>query len=248
MPDSPPPTAPLRLAVIACAVMESEAEHLMAGLDHIAAYHTLPQGLHNEPDRLRVELQAAVDRVEAQTDATAIALVYGLCSRGIEGVRTARCKLVVPRAHDCITLLLGSRRRYAEYVAAHPGTYWYSPGWNRHHLPPGPDRYHALRRRYVEQFGQDNADYLMQAEQHWFTTYHRATYVHLTVGATDADRRYARDCADWLHWDYDEQAGDPALLRALVAGDWTPDDFLVLEPGQTARLVADEHVIEATDA
>ncbi|MFV1980286.1 MAG: DUF1638 domain-containing protein [Rhodothermia bacterium] len=33
---------------------------------------------------------------------------------------------VLPRAHDCITLLMGSRTRYLEYFKAHPGTYFRS--------------------------------------------------------------------------------------------------------------------------
>jgi len=36
---------------------------------------------------------------------------------------------VVPRAHDCITLLLGSKERYAKLFGERPGTYWYSAGW-----------------------------------------------------------------------------------------------------------------------
>jgi hypothetical protein len=37
--------------------------------------------------------------------------------------------MVVPRAHDCIALLLGSREKYAVYFDAHPGTFYQSPGW-----------------------------------------------------------------------------------------------------------------------
>lgn len=158
-----------------------------------------------------------------------------------------RCKLVVPRAHDCITLLLGSKERYAAYVAEHPGTYWYSPGWNKHHVPPGPKRYETLHSAYVEKYGEDNADYLMNCEQNWFKTYNRATYVHLSIGATDADKAYTRFCADWLDWAYDEQAGDPALLRALILGEWDSERFLVLEPGQTLRMTSDERIIESAE-
>lgn len=40
--------------------------------------------------------------------------------------RLAIPRLVIPRAHDCITLYLGSRQRYLEQFNARPGTYWYS--------------------------------------------------------------------------------------------------------------------------
>ncbi len=237
---------PLRLAIIACAVMETEVEYLMRDMPHIIDYRKLPQGLHNEPARLRDELQKMVEQVEQETDVTAIALVYGVCSRGIEGVHTKRCQMAVVRAHDCLTLLLGSRERYKNYVKENPGTYWYSPGWNRHHTPPGPERYKKLHDQYIENYGEDNAEFLMETEQHWFSTYNRATYVHLTIGDTDEDRAYTQDCSDWLKWNYDEQIGDPALLTALLAGDWEGDDILVLDPGQGICLTADDRVIDAT--
>ncbi|MFZ2644000.1 MAG: DUF1638 domain-containing protein, partial [Verrucomicrobiia bacterium] len=121
-PGDPPPKPP-RIAVITCAVLEIEFNHFAQGLAHVIRVEVLEQGLHQYPDRLRRELQAAIDRVEAGTDAEAIVLGYGVCSRGSEGVRTRRCKLVIARAHDCITHLLGCRERYARYVAEHPGTY-----------------------------------------------------------------------------------------------------------------------------
>lgn len=237
-------TPPLRTAVITCAVLEDEVAAFARGLPHIVHIEILQQGLHNEPDRLRTTLQAAVDRIEAATDAEAIVLGYGLCSRGTEGVRTQRCKLVLARAHDCITLLLGSKERYAQYVAEHPGTYWYSPGWNRHHIPPGQERYDRLYKEYCEKYGEDNAEFLMETEQHWFTSYDRATYIELGVGVTEQDLEFTRHCAQWLGWSCDHQHGDPALLQALLRGEWDPERFVVLEPAQTIRMTADERVIE----
>lgn len=240
---------PASIAVIYCSVLEDEIEGFAKGLSHVRRLEPLPQGLHNEPDRLRRELQELVDRIESESpDVDTIVVGYGLCSRGTEGVRTSRSRLVVPRAHDCITLLLGSKERYAEYVKAHPGTYWYSPGWNRHHIAPGKERYDLLRARYVEKFGEEDADYLMEEEQRWFSTYDRATFVDLRVIPTEVDEAYTQACAEWLGWNYDRQYGDPGMIRTLLSGDWPEDKFLVLEPGQTLRMTADERVIEAVGA
>ena len=250
MPDQ---TAPITtdqptVAVVTCAVLDDEINHFVQGLDHIIHVEMMEQGLHNEPNKLRCELQIAIDRVEAEHQPEAIVLGYGICSRGIEGVTPNKSKIVVARAHDCITLLLGSKEAYAKYVKQNPGTYWYSPGWNKHHTPPGKDRYDILYAQYLEKYGEDNAQYLMEAEQHWFTTYSRATYVDLTVGVTDEDLQYTRDCADWLKWDYDRQQGDPALLKDLLSGPWDDKRFLVVNPGQTIAFTADELIIKAVPA
>jgi hypothetical protein len=237
-----------KTAIILCEVLEMEIEHFASDSDCIVRIEKLEQGLHNEPLRLRAEVQEAVDRIERDTQAEVIVLGYGLCSRGTEGVRCQRCRLVVPRAHDCITLLLGDKQRYAEYVSKHPGTYWYSPGWIKHHLPPGPGRQEAMYREYCQKYGKDNAEFLMETERQWHENYDRATYVDVAgIGATDEDVAFTRECADWLAWNFDRQTGDPALLQALVHGPWDHERFVVVDPGRTIRLTGDDRVIEATD-
>lgn len=233
-----------RTAVIACAVLEEEVTHLARGMEHLVGVDFLRQGLHNEPPRLRRELQTAIDAIESRVAPEAVVLVYGLCSRGTEGVHTRGATLVMARAHDCITHLLGSKERYARYVREHPGTYWYSPGWNAHHTPPGKERYERLYREYAEKYGHDHARFLMEEEQHWFKTYDRATFVHLTIGATDEGIAYTRACAEWLNWNFDLQEGDPALLRDLLDARWDNDRFIVLPPGQAFRMTADDRVVE----
>jgi len=235
---------PLRTAVITCAVLEIELRHFAQEFEHIVHIEVLEQGLHNEPEKLRRMLQEAITRTEQNPAVEAIVLGYGLCSRGSEGVSTSRCRLVIPRAHDCITLLLGSKERYADYVKQNPGTYWYSPGWNLHHVPPGKKRYDLLYEQYRQKYGEDNAQFLMEQEQTWFKSYNRATYVDLGVGVTEADLEYTIECARWLGWDYDRQHGDADLLRAMLRGDWDDKRFVVLAPGQSIRMTADETVMQ----
>jgi hypothetical protein len=234
----------MKIAVISCAVLETEISEFARDLPDVVRLEWLPQGLHNEPPKLREELQAAIVRLEAQSDAEVIVLGYGLCCRGTEGVKTTRCRLVIARAHDCITHLLGNKERYAEYVKQNPGTYWYSPGWNKHAPMPGQERHEKLHREYVEKYGADNAEFLMESEQHWFKTYNNAAFVHLGAGDIDKELAYTRRCAAWLGWGCDHQRGDPALLKALLTGPWDNARFVVLEPGQTFRLTGDERVIE----
>ncbi len=239
------PFRPPSTAIILCQVLEMEIEHFAQGADHIVRIVRLEQGLHNEPNKLRAQVQQAVTRIEQETSAEAIVLGYGLCSRGTEGVFTTRCRLVIPRAHDCITLLLGDRQRYSDYVAQHPGTYWYSPGWIKHHLPPGPTRHEAMYREYCEKYGEDNAQFLIETEKQWHANYDRATYVDVNgIGATNEDLEFTRQCADWLGWNFDRQCGDPDLIRTLVWGPWDAERFVIVAPGQTIRLTGDQRVIE----
>lgn len=236
------------LHVIACSVLEDEVRHLARDLPQVRRLVFLPQGLHNEPARLRRELQAAVSDAEADGESEAIALVYGLCSRGVEDLEHARCPLVLARAHDCVTLFLGDKERYAEYLRRHPGTYWYSPGWIKSHAPPGPEREARLRREYSERFEPDEVEYLMDVERQWIANYDRATYVGLGVGETAEDVGYTQRCAGCLGWSFDQVRGDARLLRDLLAGEWDERRFLVVPPHHVIRMTADETIIRAVPA
>jgi hypothetical protein len=232
------------IVVIACAVLHDEIEWLRDQCPDVVRVCELAQGLHNEPDRLRTELQAAIDAVELVWEPDAIVLVYGLCSRGTEGLHARRAKLVWPRAHDCITLLLGSKERYAEEIDKEPGTYWYSSGWNATGTQPGPDRIAFYRQHYeAAGYDEDDIEFLMEQEQSWLTKYDRAAWVDFGVDACGQGCQYTKDCASHLGWRYESIPSDPALLRDLMAGVWDEDRFLVCGPGQTAELSGDARVL-----
>ena len=69
----------------------------------------LPKGLH---DIGQAGMSARLSEVLAAVDETkyeAVLLGYGLCSNGLVGLTARSIPLVVPRAHDCITLFLGEQ-------------------------------------------------------------------------------------------------------------------------------------------
>jgi hypothetical protein len=141
----------------------------------------------------------------------------------------------VPRGHDCITLLLGSKDKYQEYFDSHRGVYWYSPGWIESGKQPSRERYEQLLRQYKEKYGDDNARYLMEVEQGWIGQYNWATYIDWGLGSSDQCRDYTKRCAEFLHWNYDELKGSSDLMQKLVDGRWDDGEFLVVKPGQTIK-------------
>jgi hypothetical protein len=228
--------------------MQREAYFCAARSKNIIDIVLMPKGLHEEPNKLRTEVQKAIDRTcdiqNRPYDASLLG--YGLCSNGITGL-SAKIPLVVPRGHDCITLLLGSKEKYQQYFDTHRGVYWYSPGWIEAENPPGKERYERLLKEYTEKYGQDNAIYLMETEQKWMKEYNWAAYVDWGLANSDEYKNYTKRCAEFLGWHYDELKGDSCLMQKLVDGIWNEKEFLVVNPGQkiaedltNAGLIKDE--------
>jgi len=224
---------------VACKVFQREAYYCAARSHNIIDIVFMPQGLHNTPDILRQEVQKELDITTDEKGNTydAVLLGYGLCSNGIVDL-TCKIPVVVPRGHDCVTLLLGSKEKYLEYFNSHRGIYWYSPGWIDTNTQPGKERFEKTLAEYREKYGDDNAEYLMEMEQGWMKEYSRATYVDWGLGDSEAYKQYTKDCADYLKWDYDQLEGDPSLMQRFLDGKWDNDEeFLVVKPG--CKIVSD---------
>ena len=48
-----------------------------------------------------------------------------------------------------------------------------------------------------------------------------------------------------MGWGFDKIPGDPALLKALLAGEWDEKRFLIVPPRHVIRLTGDESIMRA---
>ncbi len=148
------------------------------------------------------------------------------------------------RGHDCITFLLGSKKRYQEYFDQNPGTYWYSPGWIDTTLMPSKERLDTVYQEYKEKYGEENAEYLMQIEQRWIHDYSNAAYIDLGFYDTESYKEFSKKCAEELSWSYDELLGESRLIIDFIEGNWNAEEFLIVQPGEKVVASHDERIIE----
>jgi hypothetical protein len=236
---------PVRLALLACQVLEDEIALLAQGASHIIETRWFEIGLHDRPDQLRITLQENLDQLDARTDIEAIVLAYGLCGRGTAGLRPGRHPFVIPRAHDCIALFMGSKEAYADHQRRCPTCYYYTPGWNRARRVPGPDMFEMMRADLSTRFDPEDVEFLIDSQREQLAMHDTATYLDLGTAdaATEAD--YARSCAQSLGWKFEHLPGDPTLLRDLLWGRWDAERFQIIQPGMQLGQAPDESVLRA---
>lgn len=241
----------MRLYAILCEVLARQAYYAAAVSPHVVDIELIDKGLHNEPARLRAHLQARIAAVDEQ-GYDALLLGFGLCSHSTVGLHSRHTPLVLPRAHDCITLFLGSKERYGDEFRATPGTYWYAPdyyerGGNQSGqvaLGAADDASIAdVYQEYVTKYGQDNADYLMEVMGAWQQHYSRAAYVSPSEMALPDYRPAVREIAARRGWAFQELAGSLVLVRGLIDGQWPPEDYQLVPPGEMLVATNDEHIM-----
>ena len=141
----------MRLKLISCEVLTREMNDVLSRSPHTIEAETLTMGLHDLGSSMLPHLQERIDAVDGD-GYDAILLGYALCGRGTEGLRAGKTQLVLPRAHDCIGLLMGNRLAYQAYFENHPGVYYRSPGWIEFQKP-GQTLVPAFRFRKKQDWG-----------------------------------------------------------------------------------------------
>jgi hypothetical protein len=214
------------VVVIACKVFQHLLEqHLEA--DQRAQVTFLEYGLHRVPVKLTAAIQEQIDAVE---EPSVILLGYGLCGNGLAGVKAGQHTLLIPRADDCIAILLGSRAAYLHEFESEPGTYYLTKGW----LESGSDPLKEFH-EYSEKYGPEQAEWLMdQQYQH----YRRLVFVAHSEEDLEAYRpralEVARFCERW-GMRYEEKLGSDRLIQRLAEFAADPGkadaEFVVIPPG-----------------
>jgi hypothetical protein len=247
------------LKVIACEIAVRELQYAAARSKNLVDLEFLTQGHHDTPVSAREEIQQRIEAVPAGKY-DAIVLGYGLCSNILLGLKSSHTQLVIPRAHDCITLFLGSKERYQKLFSERPGTYYYTSGWlecatrrgNKGSVWGGASlpansslNLKATYEQWVQKYGEDQAKYLLEEMSRWTETYSHGSLIDFDfLKHLDLPTQVQKICAD-KGWTYDQITGDLSLFHKMLDGPWPETDFLVAKPGQKVIVSFDEKIIAA---
>jgi hypothetical protein len=239
----------MRLLLIGCGLLLRELSSAIVHSPHVVDAVFLPAGLHNLGVKsMRQRLQQEIDAADP-ANYDAVVLGYALCGMGTAELKAASLPLVIPRAHDCITLLMGSRQKYAEHFRENPGVYFRSVGW----MERGNQIQSQLfagglsqdRDDLIARYGEEAGQFLYEEATRYRQFYSKLTYIRTGSEFDDRCASEARMEAQQKKWSYQEITGDLSLFHRLLAGDWE-SDFLVIPPGHVIAATHDEEIVEAT--
>ncbi|MGM0451697.1 MAG: DUF1638 domain-containing protein [Thermodesulfobacteriota bacterium] len=208
--------------VIACRVMKTELDALVSA-DAPIEIRYLDQNLHRSPERMPALIQAQIEAVSGY--AGHIVLGYGLCSNGIVGVSAVRQSVCVPRVHDCVALMLGSRKAYQQAFARRAGTYYLTAGW----VAEEKDPLGMMENEYAPKLGRETAEWGIREELRHYT---HIVLINTYGGDILPLRKRAKANAEFLDKTYDEISGSSAYFQKILYGPYDGPDFVCIQPGE----------------
>lgn len=242
--------------VLSCKIFQRELAQVLLSCPNALDITFMRQDLHMRPALLREALQKEIDLIESGNDLhtnetridnpEAILLGYGLCSNALAGITSRRLPLVIPRAHDCITCLMGSKEAYADYFETIKGSFFYSRGWLELGLEIGQSDLERKRNEYTERFegDEDTVEYLLEMDKEMLKHYQYITYITWPGISGNDDLETAHRLASNAGMKLLRYEGSNRLMADLVNGNWNEEDFLILQPGQTLQPSFDSGIIK----
>ncbi len=240
-----------RYALIACEVMTRTLNAALPLAKDDITIEWIDIGLHSTPKLLHTRLQEILDGLDTAAYDAAL-LLFGLCGKATTLTAPPEIPLVMPRAHDCITLYLGSAARFQQEFDSDPGTYWYSVDYmarntNQNNMLGAvsmgmeDDEYARL----IERYGLDTASKIRETLTGWQAHYSRAVFIDDRQGDDAAYRLHASDKAAKEGWAFKIMEGDNRLVEMLVTGDWPEDEFVVVPPGWRIEMDGSGGIVKA---
>ena len=242
------------LKFVCCDVFTRIACGLVSKSPHIIDIEFVPMLAHTEPEKLKQIIKDIIDKSinNSGRKYDAVLLGYGLCGNSVTGL-SCSVPLVIPRAHDCCTVFMGGKDKFLSAFGGLLSTRWSNTGYfERCHLID--EQYgtgqlalyktSAEYMGYVEQYGEDNADYIWETMHPNIET-DEAIYIKIEgYEYSDAYEKYKCDIKK-AGKELKTVEGDTSLLEALIDGEWDDERFLVVPPGKKIVGVYDMRYVMA---
>jgi hypothetical protein len=233
----------MRLRLIGCEVFTREVCYCVARSPHRVDIEFTTISSHDNPDSLRQIIQAKIDSSVESRNYDAILLCFGLCGNSTLNIQAREIPIIIPRAHDCCTIFLGSKLQFKDHFGDKPSSRFTSTGYMEY----GGDTFvHDLNDTmkqmgsgksyddYVKEYGEECAKFIyetLHAAYEKLENDNTITFIDIPetrhLGFASKCKKQAIDKGK----EFVQLSGSIGLIEKLIYGDWKKNDFLVVKPG-----------------
>ena len=203
--------------LVVCETIKDEIIKVLEKVEFTSDMVWMNASLHNEPNRLRNELQKVIDRHIGYDN---ILLGYGNCGNSIVGLKATHANIVFPITSDCISMLLCDRK---DIDNIRKNTYFLTKGWIN-----GEKSLFVEYKYCLEKYGEKRAKRIFSA-----MLKHYENLMLIDTNAYDINyySHIAQDFAEKIDLRFLVEKGSLCLLEKLLSGKWD-QAFEIIKPGQ----------------
>lgn len=208
----------MKVKIISCQIFEIYINELLNSYtpdyEFDIEYFEIDQ--HNTPKKFNRILQ---DRINEITSFDLIVLIYGICGNSTSYIKANHIPLVIPRVHDCATILLGNKQTYKTVFGHRPSQGWSCASYENTESHNSSILTSNAYLELLEKYGEDNATYLFET---LYPTNEKTLYISLNLD-TDLKRIKSFNKKEVVQGSYEY------LLNILKQNF---DDLLIVNPGE----------------
>lgn len=206
--------------LIACETLREELEKLIQHTGIQMDLVWMNGGLHTSPKNLRENLQIEINKHDGLYED--IILVYGFCGGGTENLETKSSSLILPRAEDCISILLGGNCPRS-HVNERDMAVFLTRGWIRTFNQMEGLNIRSLKEKYGDDQGKD-------LYRRIYRGYRNIDIIDTGAYRLEEIDEDISEIQDVLGLSCKTIDGSLVLIEKLLNRDWD-EDFIVKGPG-----------------
>ncbi|MBN2853811.1 MAG: DUF1638 domain-containing protein [Clostridia bacterium] len=233
----------MKIKLISCEVLRKEIDFLKQKheMDFDVVY--TQKSSHTHPDTLNQEIQCLIND---SIGYDYILLGFGLCGNSARGLTATHAPLIIPRAHDCCTIFLGSRERFNLLFSENKSMPWGSCGYSgigEDYLRTDDMGLGIAKdmEELIEMYGEENAQYIYDTlhpkTENEDVLFIRINEVHDDEIFNGFLEKMKKDGKKVIIED-----GSLSLLEKMLLGHWD-DEFLKVEKNCVIDARYDENEI-----
>lgn len=211
----------MKTVIVACRTIAAELNLAIRETGCGYPVRWIDAGLHRSTEALRGRLQEELNRIGDAADR--VLLAFGFCGNAVQNLTSPGFELILPRADDCITLLLDPGTHEKEM-----GTFYLTQGWLENEISLWNEY-----RQTVKRYGRPKADRVYRI---MLSGYRKLGLIDTRAYPLAELLDQSREIAGVFGLNQQVVPGTVGYLRQLLTGPWDYERFIVIAPGESVSL------------